>query len=69
MAFDSFSDFLSMGGYGFFVWLSFGVSLVAMLLLVVESRWAYRQLFIKMAQEQARKKRIEAARVTISKEP
>lgn len=58
-----------MGGYGFFVWLSFGVSLVAMLLLVVESRWAYRQLFIKMAQEQARKKRIEAARVTISKEP
>lgn len=69
MAFDSFSDFLSMGGYGFFVWLSFGVSLVAMLALVVESRWAYRQLFIKMGQEQARKKRIEAARATISKEP
>lgn len=68
MAFDSFSDFLSMGGYGFFVWLSFGVSLVAMLALVVESRWAYRQLFIKMGQEQARKKRIEAARATISKE-
>ena len=68
MAFDSFSDFLSMGGYGFFVWLSFGVSLVAMLLLVVESRWAYRQLFIKMGQEQARKKRIEVARATISKE-
>lgn len=57
-----------MGGYGFFVWLSFGVSLVAMLLLVVESRWAYRQLFIKMGQEQARKKRIEVARATISKE-
>jgi heme exporter protein D len=69
LAFDSFSDFLSMGGYGFFVWLSFGVSLVAMLALVVESRWAYRQLFIKMGQEQARKKRIEAARATISKEP
>ena len=68
MAFDSFSDFLSMGGYGFFVWLSFGVSLVAMLALVVESRWAYRQLFIKMGHEQARKKRIEAARATISKE-
>ena len=60
MAFDSFSDFLSMGGYGFFVWLSFGVSLVAMLALVVESRWAYRQLFIKMGQEQARKKRAAA---------
>ena len=24
MQFDSFADFIAMGGYGFYVWLSFG---------------------------------------------
>jgi heme exporter protein D len=24
MQFESFSDFIAMGGYGFFVWLSYG---------------------------------------------
>ncbi|MFT6952241.1 MAG: heme exporter protein D, partial [Paraglaciecola sp.] len=27
MYFDSLSQFWEMGGYGFFVWLSFGVSI------------------------------------------
>ena len=26
MHFETFADFIEMGGYGFFVWLAFGVS-------------------------------------------
>lgn len=65
MAFDSFSEFLAMGGYGFFVWLSFGVTFIAMLAIVVESKLAYKQLFTQLEKEQARKKRIKAARPSI----
>lgn len=65
MAFDSFSEFLAMGGYGFFVWLSFGVTFIAMLAIVVESKLAYKHLFIQVEKEQARKKRISAARSKI----
>lgn len=65
MAFDSFSEFIAMGGYGFFVWLSFGVTFIAMLAIVVESKLAYKQLFTQLEKEQARKKRIKAARPSI----
>jgi len=65
LAFDSFSEFIAMGGYGFFVWLSFGVTFIAMLAIVVESKLAYKQLFTQLEKEQARKKRIKAARPSI----
>lgn len=61
MAFDSFSEFLAMGGYGFFVWLSFGVTFIAMLAIVIESKITYKNLFIQVDKEQARKQRISAA--------
>ena len=32
MFFQSWSDFINMGGYGFYVWLSYGISLVAMII-------------------------------------
>lgn len=34
------SDFLAMGGYAFFVWMSYGVTA---LLLVIEVAWVVRQ--------------------------
>jgi heme exporter protein D len=60
MYFDSWSAFWDMGGYGFFVWLSFGVTILSMAMLVVESMFAKRTLLVKIALEQSRKKRIEA---------
>ena len=65
MAFDSFSEFLAMGGYGFFVWLSFGVTFVAMIAIVVESYMAQKQLLSQIQKEQARKRRIRDARSAI----
>ncbi|GAB2991410.1 heme exporter protein CcmD [Psychrosphaera aestuarii] len=38
MQFDSFVAFLDMGGYGFFVWLSYGFSLISLTGLIVLSR-------------------------------
>lgn len=60
MYFDSWSAFWDMGGYAFFVWLSFGVTVLSMVLMVVESMVAKRSLLVKIALEQSRKKRIEA---------
>jgi len=37
MQFNSFSDFIAMGGHGLYVWISYGFSLLSLLLLVVFS--------------------------------
>ena len=34
MQFSSFADFISMGGHGFYVWLSYSTSVFLLLLLV-----------------------------------
>jgi heme exporter protein D len=40
MNWSSLSEFLAMGGYAFFVWMSFGVTAA---LLVAEVAWVARQ--------------------------
>ena len=37
MQFDSFSDFIAMGGYGFYVWLSFGTCALILLGILFSS--------------------------------
>jgi heme exporter protein D len=62
MAFSSVSDFFAMGGYGFYVWLAYGVSAFVMAGLVIEGRWARRSLKCQLKSEQARAARITAAK-------
>ena len=38
MQFDSFSAFFDMGGYGFYVWWSFGICFGLIALLLIESK-------------------------------
>ena len=38
MFFQTWSDFFNMGGYGFYVWLSYAVSLVAVIVLREQQR-------------------------------
>lgn len=59
MQFESWSAFWQMGGYGFYVWLSFSVSIGAMLLLVIEARYARTKLKQCIVAEIARKERIQ----------
>ena len=62
MQFESWSAFFDMGGYGFFVWLAFGVSFLSLLIIYFESIYAKRALFSFAQQEFARKQRIKAVR-------
>lgn len=61
MKFDSLSAFLAMGGYGFYVWLSFAVTLVALLGLVLASVTTKKRLLHEVKQKQARAARRKAA--------
>ena len=62
MQFESFSAFVDMGGYGFYVWLSFGVSLLALGILAFDAVRQKKVLFNAAEKEQARKIRIKAAK-------
>ena len=62
MQFNSLSEFLSMGGYGFFVWISFGLSFLVLLLLTGWSFWQKQYLFKSAQLQLERAARIKAAR-------
>ncbi|WP_166424720.1 heme exporter protein CcmD [Paraglaciecola sp. 20A4] len=61
MQFDNLTAFFHMGGYAFYVWLSFGVSVLALVLLAVDAMRQQKVLFNAVEKEQARKVRIKAA--------
>jgi heme exporter protein D len=62
MQFESFTDFLNMGGYAFYVWLSFGVTFLAMGIIVIQSFIKHSNLLKQVVVEQERKARIKKAR-------
>lgn len=61
MQFDSFSAFLDMGGYGFFVWLSYGVSITALALLVFSSLSSHKKIKQQIVQRQKREAKLRQA--------
>ncbi|MCE2571483.1 heme exporter protein CcmD [Motilimonas eburnea] len=62
MEFTSLSDFLAMGGYGFYVWLAFGVSLTSLVWIIVDTRLTRRRILQQVRSNIERNKRIKAAR-------
>ncbi|ALS99038.1 heme exporter protein CcmD [Lacimicrobium alkaliphilum] len=62
MQFESWPVFWDMGGYGFFVWLAFGVSFLALAGLILQSRVARKQVLKALREEQQRQARIQASR-------
>ncbi|KLV10976.1 MULTISPECIES: heme exporter protein CcmD [Photobacterium] len=61
MHFDSFSDFLAMGGYASYVWSSYGISMAALIWILVSSLRTKRQLAAEIKNKMAREKRIKEA--------
>ncbi|WDD98663.1 heme exporter protein CcmD [Thalassomonas actiniarum] len=61
MQFDSFSDFLHMGGYGFYVWLSYGVGFVLLLLLFLISKAQHNSVKQQIAKRQQREAKLRQA--------
>ena len=52
--FDSFGAFLQMGGHGFYVWLSFGLTLLLILGNILYAHLSRRNFFRQYAQRQVR---------------
>ena len=61
MQFESWADFWAMGGYAFYVWLSFGVALGAIALITIFSVIEHKRLIKQVVTEQQRKLRIQRA--------
>ena len=61
MQFETWDSFIAMGGYGFYVWLAFGIPFGCMLWLVIGAIVDSRKLLAEVRKEAARKSRIKAA--------
>lgn len=59
MQFDSFSDFIAMGGYGFYVWLSFSTCALILLGILFSSLRDKKQILASVEQQIARETRIK----------
>lgn len=62
MHFDSFSDFLAMGGYAPYVWSAFGITFFSMLVLWKTSVSQSKALMKNIQQKIDREARREAAK-------
>lgn len=59
MHFQSFSEFLAMGGYGFFVWLSFGITYLLLAGLITISVYQQSQFKQQLKATIAREQRVK----------
>ncbi|MDO5054526.1 heme exporter protein CcmD [Pasteurella oralis] len=59
MFFETWNDFFSMGGYGFYVWLAYGISLVAVVILIVQSIKERKSILKEVIREQQRQARLQ----------
>ncbi|OOF83602.1 heme exporter protein CcmD [Rodentibacter ratti] len=59
MFFQTWSDFFDMGGYGFYVWLSYGISLVAIVALIIQSLKQRKTILQNVLRETQREARLQ----------
>ncbi|MBN6063190.1 heme exporter protein CcmD [Aggregatibacter actinomycetemcomitans] len=59
MFFQSWGEFINMGGYGFYVWLSYGLSLLAIVVLIVQSLAGKSAVLKSIKREQQRETRLQ----------
>jgi len=64
MAFNSFADFFAMGGYGFYVWLAYGISLASLILLIFNTLVKRKKIIRVVIERIAREERIKKAKNT-----
>lgn len=62
MQFDSLIDFLNMGGYAFYVWLSYGITFFSLATLIILSLLQKRKILIQIAKKMQREDRLKANR-------
>jgi len=57
MAFESFSEFISMRGHGIYVWSAFIISISLFKILLWKPLWEQRQILKKVHQQMVREKK------------
>ncbi len=62
MQFNSFSDFFSMGGYGFYVWLSFCASALLLIVLLFSSKAGHQHIINNIAKRKQREDKLRQAK-------
>ena len=62
MQFNSFSDFINMGNYGFYVWLSYGVAAVILTLLLISSKIDHLKIINQIAKRKKREDKLREAK-------
>jgi heme exporter protein D len=62
MYFDSFQEFLAMGGYAGYVWSAFGMTFGAMLILILMGLHRRKQILQDVKKRVERQARIDAAK-------
>ena len=61
MFFQTWNDFFNMGGYGFYVWLSYGIRLVAIVALIVQIVKQHKTVLQSVLREAQREVRLQQA--------
>ncbi|WNC73148.1 heme exporter protein CcmD [Thalassotalea psychrophila] len=61
MAFNSFAEFLNMGGYAFYVWLSYGFTAVLLIILTINSVKMETQIIKQIKQRIKREAKLKQA--------
>jgi len=56
VSFDSFSDFLAMGGHGLYVWLSYAIALFVIVINLVSPVLRKKQLVSELVRRLRREK-------------
>ena len=51
--FKTFGDFLAMGGYGFYVWLCYAMTFLAVIGLIIYAKNERKQTLDKLGRQQA----------------
>ena len=59
MFFQSWSDLIHMGGYGFYVWLSYVLSFIAIVALIIQSLMGKSAVLKSVKREQQRESRLQ----------
>ncbi|MDO6621156.1 MULTISPECIES: heme exporter protein CcmD [unclassified Shewanella] len=62
MQFESFSEFLNMGGYAFYVWLSYGVTFGSLGTLLFLSLRQKRSVLLEISKKMEREDRLKETR-------
>lgn len=62
MFFTTWQDFWNMGGYGFYVWLAYGISFILIVALLLQSILEKKAIMKTILREQQRQHRLQQAK-------